>query len=384
MASQGLSSATNFGLTLALALSITADRLGRTVSVYAVYLLALTLSRALTTDVLVAASDGNRMIDLPWLWAKRRIVALGAAASLTTASIGLITGAGPTATVLFGLSVPMLLIQDGLRSLAWADGRPGLAALLDTVWFAVSAAGLIGAVALTDDLEATSIILVWCIGGLASWLVGWRLVEPACSGEAMAGFQPDLLRYRPLAHSQAVMAAAVNIGPIVVLLAVSPATAGVAKAALLPITPVLSLFSGLRVVTLPTLRRAIDNGNGPGAISLLIAGSAVISAAGGLTAIEFVRAVPPDRLGESLLLVVPHLGWVGLVCIMYVVGQQLADATALADRHGVLSRRVFGIAAEWGLLIAGASIGGVEGLIIGWTIGLAIATVAWLQPALMS
>ncbi len=389
--SQGLSSLTNFGLTVLLAISVTVTELGQIVSVYSVYLLALTLSRSLTTDALVAASDGSKVIDLPWHWARRRIVALAIAASLVTVLVGTWLEVSGSTVALIALSMPVLLLQDGLRNLAWANGRPNLAGLLDGVWFGVSVVALLclwtmtapsGVGSAAGALGGGAILLAWCIGGGVSWLVGYRLIEQPGDGGAVAEFRPDLVRYRPMAHSQAIMAVAVNVGPVVVALAVSPAMAAVTKAALLPITPVLSLFAGLRVVTLPALRRAVDGGQAAGVTSVIVGASALAAAVGGFVSIQLVRMFSSETLGESLSLVVPHLGWVGLLGIMYVAGQQLADATALAGRHAVVGRRIFAVSVEWGFVVAGAVVAGTEGLILGWVVGLAIATVAWLQPAL--
>lgn len=380
--SQGLSSMTNFGLTVLLALTVSVAELGKIVSVYSVYLLALTLSRSLTTDALVAAADGSKVIDLPWHWARRRILALSIAASAVATLIGAWLGVGGVTVPLIALSMPALLLQDGLRNLAWANGRPNLAGLLDGAWLGASVMMLLVMRGVRVEFDGGSILFAWCLGGVISWIVGRQLIERPCRGGEVAGFRPDLLRYRPMAHSQAIMAVAVNMGPVVVALTVSPTMAAVAKAALLPVTPVLSLFGGLRVVTLPAIRKAIDGGQAAGFTSLIVGGSSIVAAVGGFVSIQVVRMFPAEQLGESISLVLPYLSWIGLICIMYVAGQQLADATALAGRHAVVGRRGFAVAVEWGLLIAGASIGGVEGLILGWTIGLAVATVAWLQPAL--
>lgn len=380
--SQGLSSLTNFGLTVLLAVSVSAVELGQIVSVYSVYLLALTLSRSLTTDALVAAADGSKVIDLPWHWARRRIVALAFPAALVAVLVGSWLGADRIVVTLIALSMPVLLLQDGLRNLAWANGRPNLAGLLDGAWFGVSVVALLILSTLRASPSGNVILFAWCLGGAVSWVVGYRLIERPGRGAAVAEFRPDLVRYRPMAHSQAIMAVAVNVGPVLVALAISPAMAAAAKAALLPITPVLSLFAGLRVVTLPALRRAVDTGQAAGFTSLVVGASAVIAAVGGFVSIQLVRLFSSEQLGESISLVTPYLGWIGLLGIMYVAGQQLADATALAGRHAVVGRRVFAVTVEWGFVVAGATIAGVEGLILGWVVGLAIATVAWLQPAL--
>ncbi|MEM7326773.1 MAG: hypothetical protein AAF531_27055 [Actinomycetota bacterium] len=379
--SQGLSSVTNFGLTLLLALSVGVVELGRIVSVYSVYLLALTLSRSLTTDALVAASDGSKVIDLPWLWARRRIVALAAAASAVSVLLGLILAADGVIVALIALLMPLLLLQDGLRNLAWAGGRPDLAGLLDGTWLGVSVIGLVVLLPI-GPLGGSQIVFVWCLGGIASWVVGRRLVERPGGGGAVAEFRPDLLRYRPMAHSQAIMTVAVNVGPVIVALSVSPAMAAVAKAALLPITPVLSLFAGLRVVTLPTIRRAVDGGNAAGITSLVVGVSALTAAIGGFVSVQIVGRLSSEQLGETLTLIAPNLGWVGLLGIMYVAVQQLSDATALSGRHEVVGRRIATVVVEWGCVVVGAAVAGADGLIVGWVVGLAVATIAWLQPAL--
>ncbi len=64
--SQALSSATNFGLSAALLLTVSADELGRVLSVVAVYLLALTLCRSLVTEPMVASAAAEIWLsDVP-------------------------------------------------------------------------------------------------------------------------------------------------------------------------------------------------------------------------------------------------------------------------------------------------------------------------------
>ncbi|MGH1487959.1 MAG: hypothetical protein ACRBK7_00965 [Acidimicrobiales bacterium] len=388
VAAQALSSVTNFGLTVGLVVALTADEMGRTLSVLSVYLLALTLSRSLVTESVVASADDDRSAGVrSWPWARARILRIAGAAMIGSAAVGLSLNLDPvTLAVLVG-ALPILLLQDGQRYRAMAADRHRLAASLDGCWLLVSL--VLGASAHLLGATWTSAMLigVWSAGGLVSWSLGLFSGASLPETKHAAGGNPDAGavanperrdRYRSLAYSQAVAVIAINLAPLIIAVALSPTMAAATKAVLIPFTAMLSLTAGLRVVTLPTIRRAIDDGRANQLLArLLLALTAATAVVSALT-VGAVSLLEPSTLGESFALVEPYLVLGAVLCVLYVLNQQLADAVALSGRADAPVRRMIGIAMEWSGLFIGAGLAGVGGMMAGWTIGLALATGFWL------
>ncbi len=394
--SQGLSSVTNFGLLVGLTVLATPTQLGRLVAASSMYLLALTLNRAVVTDPMVAAIGTSGGPN--WRWARARTLRLGLATSVIGVGVGVVVDLTPVELGLLMGSIPVLLVQDGQRNLAWARGLPARAAVVDVVWLVVGVVvtGVLAAV--TGGISPVVVVAGWVAGGVMSWAVGLVVVEgfatvpvgvaplPAddlnTEADELPGQSKDADRhdrYRALAVSQAVYVCAYSVLPLVVAIVVSSESAAILKALVLPFTPILSIAAGLRVITLPAMRQAIDDRSAT--VFQILAGGALCATitAGSLTAV--VTRLPDGLVGPSVVTVRPFLAWGGALTVMFVVSQLLADAVALTRSIGiVVRRRCMAIAIEWLPLLVGASIAGVSGLAIGWAVGLALATMLWLAP----
>ena len=139
-ADQGMSSMTNFLLSVYVARTLGAVAFGAFSLAYVTYAFALNASRGLCTDPFVVRFSGTE----PPTW--RRAVARCTGTALI---VGLVTGAcaivagrllGGTAGLGFlalGLTLPGLLLQDSWRYSFFAQGRGGHAFINDTVWAAV-------------------------------------------------------------------------------------------------------------------------------------------------------------------------------------------------------------------------------------------------------
>ena len=178
IASQALSSATNFGLTVLLAVTADAETFGRTVAALSVYLFALTLGRALVTERLVAAADGDRSSNLAWTVARNRLLVLAAPAAAATGIVGLVVGVDRLTLVVVLAAMPMLLVQDGQRYGAWATGRPGAATGLDAWWLCCSVISVWISVVAGPGLTPGVVVAAWAVGGAMSWFIGRLTVEP--------------------------------------------------------------------------------------------------------------------------------------------------------------------------------------------------------------
>ncbi len=384
--SQALSSATNFGLSAALLLTVSADELGRVLSVVAVYLLALTLSRSLVTEPMVASADDRARGSKPWPEARVEILRMAVVAVAASLIVGVGLGVDRSTLALLVLPLPLLLLQDAQRyRLMAADAHRG-AAVLDALWLLASAL-LLGALGLSGGgMSATMVVCSWVGGGMASALLGLALTrslphgpaEPAHGHNDDAVDRPTSDPYRTIAHSQAVAVIAVNLAPIVTAAALSPAMAGAARALLLPFAVILSLTAGVRVVTMPAVRAAIDDGRADRLLGRLAGALVAMTAVTSVAIVWIIGLIGPSRLGQTTELVAPYLLLGATLCTLYVLIQQLADAVALTGHPDAPFRRAVGTAMEWAGLFAGAGLAGVGGMLIGWTVGLSAAACYWL------
>lgn len=413
IASQGLSSVTNLGLTVLLVAVAAPAELGRWVAVTAVYLLALTLLRSTVTEPMVAAAaatqaeqpaaDGPRAAAL-WIGTARARRVLGAFATLATVGVGATVGPGVGGTALMAVVMIPLLAQDASRYLAWARSRPTVVLGLDALWLVVSVVALLAAVLLAGRLDPTAVVASWAAGGVVGAVAGWWLLgrdlalgssDPTLDPDPGSGSGhesgPDA-GFRRLALSQGLFACAFNALPVVVAVAVSAPAAGAVRTLLLPFAPVLSVMAGVRVVTLPMMARARSDGasaavgeSADRVVRRVLAVAIVVAAVGAGAALTVISLLPDERLGAAMAEVRPHLSWGAVLCVQYVAAQFLADGLAVTGRDPrVVARRLTTLGLEWTGLLVGALLGGIAGLAVGWSIGLAAAVILWLTPWLRS
>lgn len=412
-ASQLASSASNFALYVGLLVASDAAGFGRWVAVLAVFHLALALARSLVAEPLVASAGAGRRptpggagaasAAFSWPWARARYRVMGIGAAIGVAAVGWRVGADGPTVVAFTLAVPFLLAQDGLRSLAWALGRPDRSVLLDGAWI-VTTGSLLGLGGSAGSLSPELVLSCWLIGGLASAGVGARLIlRGSAAGPAGGSLSSDgpaptpappesradrgvpEARLHARRRSQALLTASRNLLPIVVAVVLGPTAAGLLKAALLPFTPMLSLMAGMRVVVLPAMQRAAQRSvrdldrlaNRIVAAQLAAAGLlalASLAVVGVLTAglDPTTSALRPDLVR-----------WGAVVAVTISVATPLADAMGFGRRPGpVVGRRLVEIALEWGAVFGAAWWLGGERVVAGWAAGVVVGALLWSAPIL--
>ncbi len=180
-ASQGLSSASNFGLTVLVLATVPA----RTFAVFTVclttYLLLLQLARYVIGIPLLIDAGADAEGD-----AAGQAPAVGLAAIAGAATIPLFAAAavawapGRTLLVALAVTMPFLLVQDALRHAAIARGRADLAAAADAVWVVLLVAGA-AAAAGGREVSATQLVGAWAGAGVvsAALLSWWLRLRPA-------------------------------------------------------------------------------------------------------------------------------------------------------------------------------------------------------------
>jgi O-antigen/teichoic acid export membrane protein len=170
---QGFSSATNLGLSVLAGRVAGPAGLGVVFLGFSVYLMVLTMQRALVTDPLVVAS--TRLSADERRTAACRALTLVISAAVAASALLLVFGLLIPSPVGLGLVVfvPWLagaLVQDFWRSVLFRDGRGASAALNDGLWAAV--------MVLTIPLVFVAhspwlVVLTWGAGALAGGVLGF-------------------------------------------------------------------------------------------------------------------------------------------------------------------------------------------------------------------
>src|SRR5436305_8510351 len=222
---QGLSSLTNFGLSIFVAATVTAEQFGTFALIWGAYSAILGVSAGLTSIPLTirfSAAAGDRL-------ARAERASLGAALGLgLLGSVGfclaglMVGGSAAGALVAMGVVLPGLLTQDTWRYVFMARGRPILAAANDGCWALLQTVGL-GSLLLFAHVSVPSLVLLW--GGAAT--------AAAVIAVWQAGARPALLRGPRWLRSQwelaslyAIETAAIRVGPFLMVAGIG-AVAGV-------------------------------------------------------------------------------------------------------------------------------------------------------------
>lgn len=422
VAAQASSSTTNLILYVGILASSDAESFGRLVAILGVYHLVLALSRSLVSEPMVAndrpTSAGGAF---SWVWARRRYRLIGGAAAVGVVVVGWLVDADRSTVVAVAAATPLLIGQDGVRNLAWSRRRADLAVGLDAVWLVLTA-GLLGWLLVGGGLRPIPVILSWLTGGVVSGLVAGRLVPrlladagpnatatptptPTATATTVAGTVappaalgpadrstalPDEQLHRRR-HSHAALVTARNLLPIVVATVVGPVPAGLLKAGLLPFTPILTVFAGLRLVALPAMQRAAEAGlggsNRPSAALDRLVGRLV----GWYGAVAGVAAVVTVLLVEVVVEALSGSGaveagtrpevvrWGAVVAVITVMVRPLAEAVAFGQRSTPIRRlRGFEIGVEWTGVFAAVALAGPDHVMVGWAVGMAAGGLVWV------
>jgi len=181
-ASQGLSSASNFGLTVLVLAAVPA----RAFAVFSVclttYLLLLQLARYVVGIPVLIDPEGAEHAAAVGLAA-----AAGAAVVVPFVLAGAVWAPGRSLLLILAAAMPLLLAQDALRHAAIARGRPAVAAAGDAAWVVLlaagAAAGAAGPGAGLRHTTATELVAIWAAAGVVSagLLSWWLRLRPAIS-----------------------------------------------------------------------------------------------------------------------------------------------------------------------------------------------------------
>lgn len=174
---QTFSSGSNFLLTV-LVLGTATEAEFATFSITSTsFLLVVLMSRALVSvPVLILYSERGTQGPLPRGYRSAMGVAL---ATGLVASVAMVVAAFATGPFLVGAEeqflllaafTPVLVLQDNTRHLAFAEGRPAVAAVSDGSWIALQLAGS-AALYLSGHASALLLMAAWAVAGGLAWVI---------------------------------------------------------------------------------------------------------------------------------------------------------------------------------------------------------------------
>jgi O-antigen/teichoic acid export membrane protein len=302
VADQGMSSITNFAVSIYIARSLGAVDFGAFSLAYVTYAFVLNASRGLATEPLMVRFTGADIKT--WRRATADctgtsiVVGLAAGACVLALAM-LMSGTTRLAFLALGLTLPGLMLQDSFRYAFFTLGRGSQAFLNDLTWAVLLLPALV-LVKATGHANVFLFVLVWgasatvaaAVGplqarviprpsGVQRWLSSHRDLGPRFLGEFTAsGAAPQLRTY--------------GIGAILGLAAV-----GYVQAANTLMGPIMVLFLGMGLVTTPEAARVLrrDPRRLPLFCFLVSAGLTVAGLAWGLVLLVAL----PRGLGHWLL-----------------------------------------------------------------------------------
>lgn len=383
VADQGVSSLTNFAVSIEVARTLGAAQFGAYSLAFVTYAFALNASRGLSTDPFLVRMSG---VDTPtWRQATASCTGTAAAVGLVSAAGALVAGAllpGTTgaAFVALGLTLPGLLLQDSWRYAFFAHRRGAQAFFNDAVWGGAILVALAG-------LRLAGVRDVFWY--LFSW--GAAAGVAAAVGPLQAGVLPRLAdarswvaRHRDLgprylvegtSHSASGQLRTYGIGLILGLSAV-----GYVQAANTLMGPVMIVFFGMGLVALPEAVRALQHSARHLVIfcSMMTAGLALLAVTWG----AILLLALPRGLGQLVLASLwrPTDPLILPLTIAVVGGCAMAGAGTGLHALGVARRSMRVMVVCSAIYVVSVLIGAAAGSAVGAVRGAAVA--AWIGAVL--
>jgi O-antigen/teichoic acid export membrane protein len=384
VADQGISSLTNFALSVLVARSVSPAGCGSFTVVFVTYTTALGISRAFTAEPLLVHYSAPPFAD--WHEGTARATGaallLGVGIGLCCVLVGWIAAGVLTKPfIALGLTLPGLLLQDCWRYAFFARGRGFSAFANDVVWALV--------------LLPVFIVLLRTNQASVTWLalVGWggAATVAALFGIGQSGVAPAPQRFLNWVREEAGLIprflgefVAVGGGWQVVLYAVG-AVAGLAalgslQAGLLAFGPLHVLSMGLGAIAIPEVVRALQHSATrllwtSRLFSLAVAGTGLVW---GAVVLALPSAVGVAFLGaawqSARLLAVPVMAlW---VASGVVVGAAAGLRALVAVRQSLRTRLAGSLLAVGGG-VGGAVMGGAQGTAWGLALAKWIEAIVW-------
>ena len=334
-ADQALSSLTNAGVAIVVAVSTDRDDFGAFSLALVMFSFAIGLARALVGEPFVvrysAAEPRRRKPAMAQ--ASGAALSFGLAAGLVCLGVCAFTG-GPTrqAYLALALGLPGLCVQDTWRHMFFAAGRPAAATVNDLVWVVLQV-GALAALLLSGNRSMFLITLAWgaSAGVAAVFGVLQTGVRPRPGASATWMRQNRDLNAQ-LAMGYVLNAGSVLIGTYAVGGLVGVVGVGALRGAQVVLGPLNLLFSGFNSFVLPMLSRTAADGRR--LLRFAVPGSAALTLLA--TAWVAVLLLLPDVVGTRIL----GDSWSGAQQVMLPSGLvMIAVALALGASNSLVALR---------------------------------------------
>lgn len=378
-----LSSATNFLLGIFVARSTSAEEFGAFALAFAAYTAVLALANGLVSEPFVvrySATDDRTWRDNACAAAGAGLgigAALGAAALL----VALAADSAREPFLALALTLPGLLLQDTLRSLAFGRARPDEAFVNDLVWAVLLVAGL-AVTTLTGSASVFTLTVVWGLAATAAAVVTARVlrVRPAAPPTALRWVHAHRdLGGRYVAETMTLSGAQqgmlYGIGLVAGLAAV-----GAIRGSQILLGPIYVLAFGLRSVAVPEVSRVAARSLDavPRALATIAIGVTSVALALGLGVTALAEAFGPYLLGDTW----PHARPAMLPVALAMAGTAWTLAPrvglrALADARRSLRARMVSAPLMVAFAVAGGAVGGGAGAAWGYAAAVWLASIGW-------
>ena len=386
VADQAVVSVVNLACGVAVARAVPQSTFGAFAIALTVYWFALGLSRAITNEPYAIRFSSNLRQDRAGAGAAAGTSVLLGAGVATVALIVSAALAAPlrTALVSIALVLPMLMLQDFVRTAAFVARRASFAFIADGVWLA----SFLGACALLTSSGSDALVgyvLAWGLTGGISAAVGLVLlrIEPRItSSRSWISRNRDIIPRLAVEASAAVLMFQLYIVVVGVIAGLD--SVGSIRAAQLLFGPWQVLLMGTMLVALPEAARLLA---ARGAANLV---QFALVVGGGLAAVAVIWGAVLVALPETLGTQILGDSWTGAAPLLLLTGISLAPLAAIsgagiglralaAVRRSLPSQIATAVIVVTGAA-AGASLGGARGALVGVTIaGVASACIWWWQ-----
>ena len=377
VADQAVSSLTNFALAIYVARTLGAVQFGAFGLAYVTYSFVLNASRGLTSDPLMVRFSGTDLRT----W--RRAVA---SCTGTAAVVGLAVGAcvlavaallsttAKPAFLALGLTLPGLMLQDSWRFAFFALGRGSQAFLNDMVW----ASALLPALVLLRVTGHANVF--WCVFAWGAAAAVAAAVGPLQAQVMpwLSGARAWLSRHRDLGPrylaENTTLSGAYSLRTYGIGLIMGLATVGYVQAANTLVGPIMVIFMGMGLVTIPEAARVLRRS--PRHLQLFCclvgAGLAVVALAWGAV----LMVALPLGLGHWLLGPIWRPAYPLVPPLILSMTGTCASSGAGAGLHalGVARRSLRAMIISSVAYIVCSLVGAVAGGAVGTMWGTAVAT----------
>jgi O-antigen/teichoic acid export membrane protein len=383
LADQALSSLTNFAVGVMVARSVSARDFGVFSLIFATYLIALGVSRALSSEPLVVRYSG---VD-PASWrnataaATATAGALGFAGGLACLLLGLWTrGEAGAGLLALGVTLPGLLVQDCWRFAFAAAGRLRAAFMNDLIW---ALAMLPALAALTGYGETRLSLLVFAWGGsatLAGIAGAFQAGIPAALGSVRRWLVEERRLSLPYLGEFMALSGSTQLSFYAIGAVAGLQAAGALRAGQILLGPLNVLFMGTSMFAIPEGVRQLNASSShllrlTRRLSFGLAGGALFWSA----AVSFLPvAVGTAMLGPTW----PAARAVVIPMGLIMMGSGIANGANLglrslgAAKHGLKARLcVTPLSVAGGVI--GAALGAAPGAALGLAASSVVASVIW-------